>query len=214
MRIRLLKLLEVIERVTRKIAPGPAPSFNEAHVIKSLELIDHYSIIGRIRLSKELGLGEGITRTLLRRLKNENMIQTARNGLSLSEEAKELLSILQSKITLGIEVAKTPLTVGTFNVGILVRDSAQKVKSGMEQRDTAIMSGALGATTLVFSNKKLTLPIDDQNFSEKMPVLNKQLMIMFNPKENDVIIIGTAETKKLAEIGAKMAVIKLLRNIY
>ena len=66
-----LKLLEVIERVTRKIAPGPAPSFNEAHVVMALEIIGECGNVGRIRLSKELGLGEGATRTLLKHLKKK-----------------------------------------------------------------------------------------------------------------------------------------------
>ena len=57
MGISTLSLLKIIDRVTRKIAPGPAPSFNEAHVVKVLELIGDYGSIGRIRLSKELGLG-------------------------------------------------------------------------------------------------------------------------------------------------------------
>jgi len=30
------ELLEMLERVVNKIAPGPAPSFNEAHVVKAL----------------------------------------------------------------------------------------------------------------------------------------------------------------------------------
>jgi ribosomal protein S25 len=65
-----LKLFDIIERVTRKIAPGPAPAFNEAHVVKALEMIDKYQTVGRIKLSKEMGLGEGTTRTLLKHLKN------------------------------------------------------------------------------------------------------------------------------------------------
>ena len=53
-----LRLLEVIERVTRQTAPGPAPSFNEAHVVKALEIIGKCGTVGRIKLSKE-GLDKG-----------------------------------------------------------------------------------------------------------------------------------------------------------
>jgi len=212
MGISALRLLEVIERVTRKIAPGPAPSFNEAHVVKALEIIGDYRVVGRIRLSKELGLGEGTTRTLLKHLKNEGIIQSSRSGIVFSEEGKMLFSDLRSKISEGIDVASSPLTVGSFNIGILVRDSAKAVGSGMEQRDTAIKSGASGATTLIFSSNKLSLPTGEENLSESMPELHDKLVTQFKPKENDVIIVGCGENRETAEIGAKMAAIKLLKN--
>jgi len=212
MGISALRLLEFIERVTRKIAPGPAPSFNEAHVVKALEIIGKSGTVGRIRLSKELGLGEGTTRTLLKHLKNEGVTQSSRSGISFSEEGKKLFSDLRSKLSEGVEVPSSPLTVGPFNIAILVRDSAQAVGSGMEQRDIAIKSGASGATTLVFSGNKLSMPTYEQNVSESMPMLHDELVTKLNPNQDDVIIVGSGETRDLAETRAKMAAIKLLKN--
>jgi predicted transcriptional regulator len=207
-----LRLLNGIERVMRKLAPGPAPSFNEAHVIKALEIIASYGSVGRIRLSQEIGLGEGTTRTLLRHLNNEGIIQGSRRGISLSEEGKNLFSDLRSRLSEGIEVPSSRLTVGPFNIAVLVRNSAQAVKSGMEQRDVAIKSGASGATTLVFSSNKLSMPAREDDVSVSAPSLHKQLLTEFEPKENDVIIVGSGENRELAEIGAKMAAFRLLRN--
>jgi len=212
MGISALRLLEVIERVTRKIAPGPAPSFNEAHVVKALEIIGKCGIVGRIRLSKELGLGEGTTRTLLKHLKNEGITRSSRSGISFSDGGERLFSDLRSKLSEGVEVPSSPLTVGPFNIAILVRDSAQAIRSGMEQRDTAIKSGASGATTLVFSGNKLSLPTGEEDLSARMPSLHNKLVSKLNPNENDVIIVGSGENRELAEIGAKMAAIKLLKN--
>ena len=45
-----MEILSTIERVTRKIAPGRAPSFTEADVIKALEIICDGEAVGRIRL--------------------------------------------------------------------------------------------------------------------------------------------------------------------
>jgi len=207
-----LRLLDVIERVMRKIAPGPAPSFNEAHVVKALEIIGKYGTVGRIRLSNELGLGEGTTRTLLKHLKKEAVTQSTRSGICFSEEGRKLFSDLRGNLSEGVDVPSSPLTVGRFNIGILVRDSAKAVKSGMEQRDTAIKSGASGATTLVFSSNKLSLPTGEENISESMPGLHDRLVTQFKPKENDVIIVACGENRGLAEIGARMAAIKLLKN--
>ena len=212
MGISTLNLLKIIDRVTCKIAPGPAPSFNAAHVVKVLELIGDYGSIGRIRLSKELGLGEGTTRTLLKHLKNEGITQSSRIGISLSEKGKKLFSNLRSKISACKEVPRSPLTIGTCNIAVLVRDSSEAVGSGMEQRDIAIKSGATGATTLIFSSNKLSLPTAEKNISESMPELYEKLVTQFKPKENDVIIVGSGENRELAEIGAKMAAIKLLKN--
>ena len=212
MEISVLKLLEIIERVTRKIAPGPAPSFNEAHAIKTLELINNYKNIGRIKLSKELGLGEGTTRTLLNHLKKENLTQSSRMGVSLSEYGKKLFSDLHAKLSEGVEIPPSPLTVGSFNVAVLVRDSANAIGSGMEQRDTAIKSGALGATTLIFVDNKLSLPIKEEDVSKSMPQLHDELINKLNPNENSVIIVGSGDSKEIAEIGAKMAAIKLLKS--
>ena len=207
-----LKLFDVIERVTRKIAPGPAPAFNEAHVVKALEMIDKYQTVGRIKLSKEMGLGEGTTRTLLKHLKNEGVTQSSRSGISFSEEGKKLFSDLRSKLREGIDVPSSPLTVGAFNIAVLVRNAAQAIGSGMEQRDAAIKSGALGATTLIFSKNKLELPQEEENLCESMPELHNKLVTQLNPKENDVIIVGSGENRDSAEIGAKMAAIKLLKS--
>ncbi|MCW4033981.1 MAG: DUF4443 domain-containing protein [Candidatus Bathyarchaeota archaeon] len=207
-----MKIFDIVERVTRKIAPGPAPSFNEAHVVKALELIGSHETIGRIKLSKELGLGEGTTRTLLKHLKNEGITTSSRSGITFSQQGQDLFAELRSKLSESKDVPSSPLTFGAFNIGVLVKNSGNSVGSGMEQRDTAIKIGATGATTLVFSSNKLSLPTGEQNLSESMPLLHDELVSKFKPKENDVIIVGSAENKKTAEIGAKMAALKLLKN--
>ena len=207
-----MKPLEVIERVTRKIAPGPAPSFNEAHVVKALEIIGECGSVGRIKLSKELVLGEGATRTLLKHLKSEGMTRSSRSGISFSEQGKMLFSVLQSRLSEGVEVPSSTITIGAFNIAVLVRDSAKAVGSGMEQRDVAIKSGASGATTLVFSGNKLSMPKCVDDVSEDAPVLHDELVTKLKPNQNDVIIVGSGETRQQAEMGAKMAALKLLKN--
>ncbi|MFA5365293.1 MAG: DUF4443 domain-containing protein [Candidatus Bathyarchaeia archaeon] len=204
-----LKILDVVEKVTRKIAPGPTPSFNEAHVVKVLELVSSNETVGRIRLSKELSLGEGTTRTLLKHLKNEGITQSSRSGIKFTDTGAKLFSDLQSRLSEGVDVPSSPLTVGAFNIAILVKDTAKTVKSGMEQRDAAIKSGALGATTLVFRNNKLSLPTGEEAISKDM---HDELILQFHPAEDDVIIVGSAENKEAAEIGAKMAALKLLKS--
>ena len=207
-----MSILEILDRVMQKIAPGPVPSFNEAHVVKALELIGDHEDVGRILLSRELCLGEGTTRTLLKHLRNEGIIQSSRSGIRLSKTGKKLFSDLQNKLSRGVDVPNSPLTVGMFNIGIRVRGAAKAVRSGMEQRDIAIKSGAAGATTLVFSSNRLSLPTGEKNIFESMPEIHDRLVTQFKPKENDVIIVGCGESRNVAEMGAKMAAIRLLKN--
>ena len=208
-----MEWLTVIEKVAGKIAPGRVPSFMEAHVIKALEIIGGGEAVGRIRLSKELGLGEGATRTLVKHLKNEGIIEVSRYGIVLSEYGKKLFSDLRSSISEGVEVPPSSLTVGPFNMAVLVRDVARAVKRGVEQRDTAIKAGALGATTLIFSRNKLTMPsVEEEDIFKGIPSIREVLLSRLCPKENDVILIGSGENKRIAEIGAKMAAFELLKS--
>ena len=204
-------MLSVIERVTRKIAPGRAPSFNEAQVVKALEIICAHGTVGRTKLSKELELGEGATRTLLKHLKKEGLIEGSRHGITFSEYGKKLFSNLRSKISEGIDVPNSPLTVGPFNIAVLVRNMAHGVRRGVEQRDTAIKAGALGATTLIFSRSKLVMPSSEEDVFKGISSIYDMLVSKLNPKENDVIIVGSGENKPSAEIGAKMAALELLK---
>ena len=205
-------ILEIVERVANKIAPGRTPLFTEAHIIKALEEIESEGQMGRIKLSRKLELGEGTTRTLIKHLKKEKLIKISKSGIELSEHGKNLFSILRAEISKEIEIPPSPLTVGTFNVAILVRDVGTAVKYGLEQRDAAIMTGAYGATTLIFSNNQLIMPTVTEDIFKDIPSIRDTLMSKLKPKENDVIIIGSAEDKRVAELGAKIAAFELLKS--
>ena len=183
-------------------------------MIKSLEIIGGGEAVGRIRLAKELGLGEGETRTLVKHLKNEGIIEVLRSGIVLSEYGEKLFSDLRSRISEEVEVPPSPLTVGSFNVAVLIRDAASVVKMGLEQRDTAIKAGALGATTLIFSRNRLTMPsVEEKDVFKGISSIHETLISKLDPKENDVILIGSGENKRLAELGAKMAAFELLTRL-
>jgi hypothetical protein len=207
-----VEILEVIERVAGKIAPGRSPLFTEAHVIKALEEVNAQKSVGRLKLSKELQLGEGAARTLVKHLKNEGLIEISKLGISLSEHGRREFSSLRIVIGEQIEIPSSPLTVGPFNIAILVRGRADAVKYGLEQRDAAIMAGAKGATTLIFSKNKLTMPDAEEDIFKGNVTFHNLLLSKLNPKDGDVIVIGSADEKIRAEFGAKMAALKLLKS--
>lgn len=207
-----LGLIRTIERITGKMAPGRAPSFTEAHAIKALETIGAGKGVGRIKLSKILGLGEGETRTLVKHLKNGGLVKVSRSGIALSKFGEEMFLNLKSKIPEATEIPGSPLTVGPFNLAVLVRGVGHRVKYGVEQRDAAIKVGALGATTLVFSGNRLTVPGVSEDVFRGVRQIRDMLVSELKPKENDVIIIGSADNKLKAELGAKTAAFELLKS--
>lgn len=207
-----MEAVRVIEKVASKIAPGRAPSFIEVHVIKALETISAGNGVGRIKLSEILGLGGGTIRTLVRHLRNEGMIEVSRSGIVLSKFGEKVFSDLRSRISEEIEIPKSPLTVGSFNVAVLIRNAAGSVRYGVEQRDAAIKVGALGATTLIFRSNELTMPGVSESIFQKIQPIHDLLTSKLKPRENDVIIMGSANEKQLAEFGAKMAAIELLKS--
>jgi hypothetical protein len=206
-----LEALETVTRVAAKIAPGRLPSFAEAHVVEALEGIGLQETIGRMKLSKNLHLGEGEARTLVKHLKNEGLIDVSKSGISLSAAGKRLLSRLRGLMSEQVDVPSTPLTVGPFNVAVRVTRMKENVKYGLEQRDAAIMAGAKGATTLIFTKNRLIMPGTREDVAKNDPSILAALPKL-GLKEGDVIIIGSAEEKFMAELGVKTAALELLKS--
>jgi len=206
-----LKALEIIARVAAKIAPGRLPSFAEAHVVMAIEEIRNAGTVGRLKLSKDLQLGEGETRTLIRHLKKEGLVEISRSGISLSPAGRKLLSSLRTILSEQVEIPSSPLTVGRFNVAVQVKGMKNSIRYGLEQRDAAITAGAKGATTLVFTQNRLAMPGTGEVLAETgysiVAALSKLSL-----KEDDVILIGSGDEKFKAEIGVKTAALELLKT--
>jgi len=201
----------VLEKAASKLAPGRTPYFAEAHLVKTLRIIDAEGPVGRVKLSKTLGLSEGAIRTLIKHLENEGLIEVSRTGIVLTNLGKELSSNLKSRVSEAIEIPQSSLTVGQFNMAILIKNASNAIKGGLEQRDAAIKVGALGATTLIFNRGKLNMPLVDEDVFRKVPTIREALISKLKPQENDLIIIGSAKDKLTAELGAVAATLETLR---
>jgi predicted transcriptional regulator len=205
--------LKTINRITSKIARGPGISFSEVHVVKVLEVLGVEGARGRFKLSSDLGIGEGATRTLIKHLRREGLIETSKVGCKLTSIGKAVFNELTSKISKEVELPKNPLTIGPFNVAVIVRNSADAVKTGVEQRDAAIKVGASGATTFVFRNGELKMPSVNKNCFKDAPEIHDLLISKLQPKDKDVIIVGSADDIRTAEFGAKAAALEILKKL-
>ncbi len=201
-----------LERLAGEHAPGPSPSFSVVHFLKALELIAE-SPVGRSRLSKKVWLGEGAVRTLIDRLKSEGLIAVERAGCTLTRKGENLWKKLHEAFPRKAILEKGRLTLGDFNIAMLVKARGAEVRLGMEQRDAALLAGAMGATTLVFRGGKLVIPPEDRDVAKDFPEAYSRLVAALKPEEDDVVVIGSGESLEKAEFGALAAAWTLIDKL-
>lgn len=209
---RRKNLKKFLKSLLEEKAPGPYPSFSIFHVIKSLELIAKDGPIGRSLLSVRLETGEGATRTLVSRLKDHGLIIVSKKGCSLTKRGEKIWSEFQSLFPLKASLDRNELSLARCNVAVQIRRGADKVRMGVEQRDAAVIAGAKGAIALVFKGGRLSLPGLSEDTARDYPIAFRQIGEQFDLKENDVVVIGSADTWIKAEDGALAAAWTLIDN--
>lgn len=206
---------KIVEKVLKPKAPGPSLTFKEFHVLEAIELMGNEGYVGRVKLSKELGLGEGVTRTLLKHLKDHNLITIdPKKGCKLTKKGEKVYKTISSRIVGPLEIPKNPITIGDFNVSVMVKNAVKAITYGLEQRDAAVKVGALGATTLIYTKNLLTMPGVEENCFKNNPEILSLIVSRFTPREGDVIIIGSASNPEKAKLGAKAAAFETLKRLY
>ena len=138
---------------------GPLPKFNDYHLWKALDSLDNKSPIGRKKLAEVLGIGEGSTRTVISILQEQGLITIGKSGILLTNKGMEFRK--KTHMDIVRDIGASDLTIGEKDVAVRVPKMANTVKFGCEERDTAIKSGATGATTLIYSGGKLMFPGSD-----------------------------------------------------
>lgn len=203
---------KLLESLLEERAPGPYPSFSVYHLIKGLELIAKTSQVGRGKLSEELKIGEGATRTLIERLKTVHLISVSKKGCSLTEKGKKIWNEFESIFPQKTNLEKNELALADCNVAVQIRDRGDRVRTGIEQRDAALIAGAKGAMTLVFKGKRLVMPNISEDVSQDFPIAFRQITALLKLRENDVVVIGSADSWSRAEYGALAAAWTLIEN--
>jgi predicted transcriptional regulator len=205
-------LKKLLESLLDEKAPGPYLSFSIFHLIKALELVAKEGPIGRGKLSEELKTGEGAIRTLIERLKNADLIMVSKQGCVLTERGRNMWSKMKLAFPRKIKLKSNELTLATCNVAIRVRDCGDRVKSGLEQRDAALLAGAKGAMTLFAKEGRLVLPAISEDVAKDFPNAFNEITEHLMFEENDVIVIGSADAWDKAEYGALAAAWSLIEN--
>ena len=191
----------------RKGGGGPIPKFTDYHVWKALECLNKNKPIGRKKIAKMIGVGEGSTRTILNILQEQNLIDIDKNGVSINKKGVSYYNSAYMEIK-HLDVSE--LTIGEFDCIVRVSRMASRVKFGCEERDVAIKAGATGATTLICSNGGLSFPGSGYPVDSKLTNILRSNMAIRN---DDVIVIGTGESVEKAEEGAVTAALTLMGGL-
>ncbi|MBN2014488.1 MAG: DUF4443 domain-containing protein [Candidatus Altiarchaeota archaeon] len=189
---------------------GAAPSFSDVHVVRALFIL-RGKAVGRKKLVKELGVGEGSVRTILGRLMGKGLIASGKLGHRLTKKGEELVEDYLRGFTppepFELDGMESLTAEGMHHSLVVVHNAADEIKSGMEQRDTAFSMGARGVLIMVYTKKTLTFPTPEVGLSD-FPWL---LEALSSPElqDNDVIVISFAEDYPKAEDGAVAVALSL-----
>ncbi|MHA1719767.1 MAG: DUF4443 domain-containing protein [Promethearchaeota archaeon] len=186
------------------------PSYKTPHIFFCIMLIGKESRgIGRYRIRKEINLGEGSVKTLLNRLKEENIIkvvETRQKGHILTEKGIKILKELNNMIPFPekIENENNQFVVGKIAYYTLIdqQNIKKNLGSNIDQRDEAIKIGGTGATCLIYDG--------NNKFSFSDGVLIDIPVEIGKLNKGDFLIIGAGNSKSEAILATYAAALSLL----
>lgn len=204
--------MNMIVKITRELNTpkrGPSPNYSDFHVAMAFFNIGK-NPVGRKTLAERLDVGEGTARTLIEKLQDIGLVRASPTGCYLTKKGNKMLAELKKRVSYHPKIDARHITLGRANSAVLVRDGAHRIKSGMAQRDGAMLAGAMGASTLILDETGPRIPMinADENMQANMRMLCEDVKM----KKGDVLVIGTGETKREAERAAWAAACTILEE--
>lgn len=191
------------------IPKGPSPAFSLVHLIKTLLILESESM-GRQSLSRALNLGEGSVRTIIKRLSEKGLISIDPiGGCYLTELGLNFVRKVREVLISEKEIDLRPLGVNSPAWAMQIRPTTEMVINITKLRDVAVKNGADGMLIFSYKNFKISLPLVYDDISKDFPEINSFLSNSFKLKDGDLIFVGFAENRKLAELGTFAAAISL-----
>lgn len=190
---------------------GPSPAFTAAHVVKVLLVLSTEKTMGRINLSRTLGIGEGSVRTIIKRLVERSLVSVdSVGGCHLTDLGKSLISELKRKIVATTEVGLDEMGITLPSYALHLRDVHLACLSLTKLRDIAIKSGAEGMVIFSVKDGHISLPMMADDVSKEYPKIANSLKSNFRLEDGDSILIGFSEDNKDSELAALSAAIFLI----
>jgi predicted transcriptional regulator len=196
-----VSLKKFMQQIAGKKAPGPSTTFTIFHLFYALELMAQKPL-GRNKLAEKLNVGDGAVRTIISRFKEAGLIEISKEGCFLTKKGLEIWQQFEEIFPKRVEIPKSELFASEFNFAFLVKKSGQKVKSGIDQRDAAIIAGARKALIIVFKKGHLCIESVSDSISKQYPEAASLILKELTPQDDDVIIIAGADSALKAKRGA------------
>ena len=204
-----MSLKKFMQQIAEKKVPGPSTSFTIFHLYYTLELLAERPL-GRNKLAEKLHVGDGAVRTIISRLKDSELIETSKSGTNLTDRGKEIWQQFEAVFPKQANLPQSELTPSEFNHAYLLRGRAEKVGTGINQRDAAIIAGARQALVIVYKNGQLGIESVSDNIEKQFPKAASQLLEELKPQDQDVIVVAGAESELKAKRGAFAATWSLI----
>ena len=197
------KTIEILQSIVSRKGSSKVLTFSIPHVFKALQLLGENKYVSRATFGKEIHLGEGAVKTLIAHLKEANIIDSTKSGSFLTEKGSGIVKQLQETVPFECDIKKCSIISGRKNHAIILKNYAHMIKSGLEQRDYAIMYGSSGCITILFQNDIFTFPKEETDCFVNDKQTKQQIIENMRPENGDVIIISSSDDPFVAEISAK-----------
>ncbi|MDI9643963.1 MAG: DUF4443 domain-containing protein [Candidatus Verstraetearchaeota archaeon] len=191
---------------------GPAAAYTPVHVVKALFIVDSSRSVGRVMLSRALGIGEGSVRTIIKRLQERSFITIdSIGGCTLTPIGKEVLQKIRDGMVSSAQIDLGGLGINQPSYAIHIRFDIS-THSILKLRDVAIRWGADGAIIFNFTGNRIVVPTISEDLSISNPSVYYALVSKFNLQEGDSIIATFAKDYATADSSA-LAVFLYLKGI-
>lgn len=197
------KNIQTLQNIVSRKGSSKILTFSIPHVLKALQLLSQDRFVSRATFGKNIHLGEGSVKTLILHLKEARLVGSVKSGTFLTEKGYKLITQIHNAIPNECTLKKCNIIQGKHNHAILLKNHSRVVKTGLEQRDYAILYGSSGCITVLYKNKKFVFPGDEKEcFIDDAKTANF-LLESLCPDEGDVVIISSSDDPFVAEISAK-----------
>ena len=195
--------IKLLQNIVSRKGSSKVLTFSIPHVFKALQLLYSDKFVSRSTFCKNLHLGEGAIKTLILHLKDAKMVDTTKSGTYLTLKGKKFSENLSKVIKNECKLNKSKIVQGKYNHAIILKNYEYAIKTGIEQRDFAILYGSSGCITLLYKNSHFIFPGEDRDCLEDDPNTRKKLYDNLCPENGDVIIISSSDDSFVAEVSAK-----------
>ncbi|MEM2203652.1 MAG: hypothetical protein QXI22_04765 [Sulfolobales archaeon] len=174
------------------------------HAVKLLDLLSIKGPLGRALISRELGIGEGSSRSLVRCLRSSGLIETDPVGGSyLTDKGYRVLAKWRSIITGSVCVKErldpSPWDLSSISCIHESRSSEVLAKGILNIRDMIVRSGCLGALIIGVKGNEVyildTAGKPDINMS-RTP-LGARILDLCGEKEDALVIVSSSTSSCL-----------------